>query len=149
MQPVPRKVNNGQIVIPREFVQAVPWMRPFTKKASDFSAVSVMDDSFTLRLESPEVGRQLKDQAYETFSEDDEAGPFLDFRFREVIVRYVQAYRNVPDRYRLTIPTKQRQWLSLKDNHWQVCVVPRVDAIEIWSMDRARTGGFKRFENFL
>ncbi len=140
--------KNGQIVIPLEFVQTVVWMNTFAEKRSDFKVVSVMDDSFTLRLEEPEEGHRLRDTAYEAASHDEEVGLFLDIRFKDVTVRHTRAYGDVPARYRFTIPSQQRQWLALRDNHRHVCIVPRPNTIEIWSMDRARTGGFKRFENF-
>ena len=140
--------KNGQIVISLEFVQAVPWMKPFAENESGFEVVSVMDDSFTLRLETPEEGHRLRDEAYETASHDAEVGPFLDIRFKDATVRYTRAYRDVPARYRLTIPAQQRQWLALRDNHRNVCVVPRLDTIEIWSMDRARKA-FSPLEDLL
>lgn len=117
-------------------VKRCEWMRGKAKNQRNFTATSVIIDSETIRLTPPDDEITAKLLSVESPSPD--AHVFLGIRIANSSMAYRKGSRRFPDKYRLTVPSEQRQWLQLVSNEGEVCVIFIEDALEIWSMNRAR-----------
>ena len=124
--------RTGQLDIPIRILQQAHWAQDLIGEKKDVECLIVMIEGETLRLVDPREEEVLRKK----LADSGGFGAGLRLPLKRKLT-----YRE-SDVYRMTIPVKQRPWLSLPENHRRVCLVAEAGVVEIWSMRLANTKGF-------
>lgn len=119
----------------------MPWARAAVETCKPVTCLAFLADRLTVRLENPEREPALKQLLQSLREADPAAALFAKSRLFERKISYQQGYEDRSPCYRVTIPIKQRQYLSLEAFHYEICLVPRPEMLEIWSMRRVEDCG--------
>ena len=139
--------DRGRISLPISFLGRVSWMKPFVDKRQHIDVYTILSDSSTLRLESPEVVRtntalsaleKLAEEGSGDQIPEDDASMFLVLRLVKARIQYKAEYGGSREAYRLTIPVEQRQWLELGRSQNELCIVYKRNKVELWPVSRGK-----------